>query len=237
MIFIRIFKKPPNPLITNVIFLKLFGILSQNNANGADLSPAILSNEASSHDLFVAFPVSLLPFNAFHLGKLTQTHQFSWMPDLVRVEPIALLPTKAGCAVFLGNGEKCIVFYIDPSVGASINACLSGQAPPRPLTHDLYLLTLQAFGAKVSRAVIVRFDHDIYYARLILEAQNEIMERKIVELDARPSDCLAIAARCGAPFYVVKQLWKTLEDMSGVLQDLRENADGDPNSPPDFGIL
>lgn len=158
------------------------------------------------------------------------------MPNLVRVEPVALLPTQAGCAVFLGDGKKTIVFYIDPGIGASINASLSGQSPPRPLTHDLYLLTLQAFGAKVSRAVIVRMEHDIYYARLILEAENEIMERKIVELDARPSDCLAIAARCGAPFYVVRDLWETLDDMSGVLRDMREQS-GEEEGPSDPGFL
>ena len=67
------------------------------------------------------------------------------MSDLIRVEPIALLPTQAGCAVFLGDGKKAIVFYIDPAVGASINASLSGHLSPRPLTHDLYLHTLQAF--------------------------------------------------------------------------------------------
>lgn len=145
------------------------------------------------------------------------------MPNLVRVEPIALLPTQAGCAVFLGDGTKAIVFYIDPGVGASINASLSGQLPPRPLTHDLYLLTLEAFGAKVSRAVIVRVENEVYYARLILEAENEIMERKIIELDARPSDCLAISVRCGAPFYVEKALWESLEDMSAVLAEMREN--------------
>ncbi|MES2475983.1 MAG: bifunctional nuclease family protein [Verrucomicrobiota bacterium] len=146
------------------------------------------------------------------------------MPELVRVEPIALLPTQAGCAVFLGDGEKAIVFYIDPGVGSSINAALAGQAPQRPLTHDLYLLTMRAFGAEVSRAVIVKAKDDIYYARLILEAQNEIMEKKIVELDARPSDCLAITVRCGAPFYVVKEVWDSLEDMSGVLREMRENV-------------
>jgi uncharacterized protein len=149
------------------------------------------------------------------------------MPNLVRVEPIALLPNQAGCAVFLGDGQKSIVFYIDPTVGASINACLSGQMPPRPLTHDLYLMTLEAFGAKVSRAVIVKMDQEIYYARLILEAENEIMERKIIELDARPSDCLAIVARCGAPFYVVKELWDQLEDMTSALQEMQKNAGGD----------
>lgn len=152
------------------------------------------------------------------------------MPDLVRVEPIALLPTQAGCAVFLGDGKKAIVFYIDPSVGASINASLSGQLPPRPLTHDLYLLTLQAFGAKVSRAVIVDMKSEIYYARLILEAENEIMERKIIELDARPSDCLALSVRCRAPFYVERKLWDSLEDMSGVLAEMRE-SEGEGDTP------
>ena len=158
------------------------------------------------------------------------------MPDLVRVEPVALLPTQAGCAVFLGDGTKAIVFYIDPGVGASINASLSGQVPPRPLTHDLFLLTLQGFGAKVARAVIVRMDNEIYYARLIVEAENEIMERKIVELDARPSDCLALVARCGAPLYVVRELWDTLDDRSDVLRELRETGNAG-DDPPDLGIL
>ncbi len=159
------------------------------------------------------------------------------MQTLVRVEPIALLPTQAGCAVFLGDGNKTIVFYIDPGVGASINASLSGQLPPRPLTHDLYLLTLQTFGAKVLRAVIVRMEQEIYYARLIVEAENEIMERKIVELDARPSDCLALVVRCGAPFYVVKELWDTLDDMTGVLREMRESGGADEGDAPDLGIL
>ena len=148
------------------------------------------------------------------------------MADLVRVEPIALLPTQAGCAVFLGDGTKAIVFYIDPAVGVSINTVLSGQTVPRPLTHDLFLLALKAFGATVSRAVILRMENEIYYARLILEAQNEIMERKIVELDARPSDCLALAVRCGAPLYVVRALWDSLEDMSSVLEEMRKQGQG-----------
>ena len=169
----------------------------------------------------------------FALGKPSFAAKLAAMPDLVRVEPIALMPTQAGCAVFLGDGKKSIVFYIDPGVGASINAALSGQVPPRPLTHDLLLLALQSFGAKISRAVIMRMDNEIYYARLILEAENEIMERKIVELDARPSDCLALVVRCGAPFYVVKDLWRSLEDMTAVLREMKENAE--PKEPPFSG--
>ena len=157
------------------------------------------------------------------------------MPDLVRVEPIALMPTQAGCAVFLGDGTKSIVFYIDPGVGASINMALSGQIPQRPLTHDLLLLALQSFGAKITRAVIVKMENEIYYARLILEAENEIMERKIVELDTRPSDCLALVVRCGAPMYVVRELWDTLEDMTAVLREMKENANPKGPGDIDFG--
>jgi bifunctional DNase/RNase len=148
------------------------------------------------------------------------------MPDLVRVEPVALLPTQAGCAVFLGDGTKAIVFYIDPGVGASINAAMAGQLPPRPLTHDLFLVALETFGAKVVRSVIVKVEEEIYYARLILEAQNEIMERKIVELDARPSDCIALAVRCKAPMFVVRSVWETLQDMTPVLEEMRDKGLG-----------
>jgi len=146
------------------------------------------------------------------------------MADMVRVEPVALLPTQAGCAVFLGDGSKAIVFYIDPSIGASINAAMTGVKPPRPLTHDLFLYTLEAFGAEVKRAVITKLEDDVYYARLIIEAENEILERKIVELDARPSDCLALAARAAAPIFVVRKLWESLPDMAGVLAKMREKG-------------
>ncbi len=155
------------------------------------------------------------------------------MPVTVRVEIVALMPTQAGCAVFLGDGTKVILFYIDPAVGLSINAVMSGQKMPRPLTHDLYMLTLQAFGAVVKRVVITSVDGDVFFARLILEAENEIMERKIVELDARPSDCLAIAARAGALIYVAGDVWASLEDRTGLLDQMRGTKPG--GTEFDFG--
>ena len=151
------------------------------------------------------------------------------MKDHVRVEPVALMPTSAGCAVFLGDGEKVIVFYIEPAIGASINAVMSGVKPPRPLTHDLFSQMLDAFGAKVERAVIVKAEGDIFYARLFVVAENEIMERKVVEIDARPSDCLALAVRQDAPVYVRKQVWDELRDMSDVLAELKDKAEEGEN--------
>jgi bifunctional DNase/RNase len=161
----------------------------------------------------------------FVVDNLTRTLHNSGMADIIRVEPIALLPTNAGCAVFLGDGTKVIVFFIDPAIGISINTILSGQTPSRPLTHDLFAQTLLAFGARMSRAIIVSRDNDIYHARMILEAENEVMERKIVELDARPSDCIALAVRCEAPIYVAQALWDSLPDVSDELAEMRKQAD------------
>lgn len=153
------------------------------------------------------------------------------MSELIRVEILALLPTQAGCAVFLGNDSKAVLFYIDPGVGLSINAAMSGHKMPRPLTHDLYMHTLQAFGGKVSRVIIHKVDGDVFFARLIIEAENEIMERKIIELDSRPSDSLAIAARSGSPVYMKMDVWNALEDRYPLLRKMQseDNNNGEIN--------
>jgi bifunctional DNase/RNase len=147
------------------------------------------------------------------------------MLDLTRVEPIALMPTQAGCAVFLGDGHKVISFFIDPAIGASINAVLAGQKPERPLTHDLFLMSLDAFGARLQRVVIVSMKDEVYFARVIFQVENEIQEKKIVELDARPSDCIALAVRVHAPMYVVTDLWDSLADVSDTLEEMRREGE------------
>lgn len=155
--------------------------------------------------------------------------------ELIQVEPIALLPTQAGCAVFLGDGKKSIVFYIEPAIGASINAVLSGQKPPRPLTHDLFVHILAAFGARVTHVVISRVEEEVFYAHLHLTAQNEIMEKKVIDADARPSDCIALAVRQDAPIMFVKSVWDQQADMTHVLEELREEgfaSEGEDNDPP-----
>lgn len=147
---------------------------------------------------------------------------FKIMPPVIRVEIVALMPTQAGCALFLGDGQKVILIYIDPAIGMAINIAMTNETLPRPMTHDLYMHTLQAFGAKVQRVIINESDGEVFHARLILEAVNEISHRKIVEIDARPSDCLAIAARSGAPIYVAKNVWDQTEDRSNLLDEMRD---------------
>ncbi len=151
--------------------------------------------------------------------------------ELVRIEPVALLPTPSGCALFLGDGEKIILIYIDPSLGVSINVALQGEKAPRPLSHDLFHGFMGAFGAKVMRMVIVDAQDEVYFARLFIEAENELMQKKIVELDARPSDCIALCVRDKAPMYVLENVWSGLNDVSELLMKMKDSQMG-----PEFQI-
>ena len=155
--------------------------------------------------------------------------------EMVRVEPVALLPTPSGCAVFLGSegGEKIILIYIDPSIGASINMALQQEKAPRPLTHDLFHGVLGAFGAEVTQVIIVKAEGDLFFARLFLQVENELQQKKIVELDARPSDSIALAVRDSAPIYVLESVWSELNDVSGLLDDMKNSQSG-PSSADDL---
>ncbi len=143
--------------------------------------------------------------------------------EMVRVEPIALLPTPSGCAVFLGDGKKVILIYIDPGIGVAINMALQQERAPRPMTHDLFHGVLGAFGAEVTRVVIVKAEGEVFFARLFLEVENELMEKKIVELDARPSDSIALAVRDSAPIYVLEEVWSELNDVTHLLEDMKRS--------------
>ncbi len=57
-------------------------------------------------------------------------------------------------------------------------------------------------------------------------AENEIQERKIIEIDARPSDSIALAVAADAPIFVAKHVWEAVEDMSIVLKKMEDNGEG-----------
>ncbi|MEO0415994.1 MAG: bifunctional nuclease family protein [Verrucomicrobiota bacterium] len=153
---------------------------------------------------------------------------------VVSVEVQNVLPTSAGSAVFLGNEEKVFVIYVDHAVGAAINMLLHQTPKPRPQTHDLFGDVVRAMGGEVTRIVICDFSDTVYFARLFIEGSNEVLEtKKILEIDARPSDCIALAVQAGAPIYVAQHVWDAVEDMSIVLQKMDEgNAEGNPEFPP-----
>lgn len=144
--------------------------------------------------------------------------------SVVPVEVKAVLPTSGGCAVFLGDDEKVFVIYVDQAVGAAITMFMHHTPKPRPQTHDLFADVLTALGAHVERVVINDFNESVYYARLIIIAANELDQKKIVEIDARPSDSIALAIQQRAPIYIAEHVWRQVEDMSDVLRKMEERG-------------
>jgi hypothetical protein len=135
-----------------------------------------------------------------------------------------VLPLEGSFAVFLGDETKTFVIYVDESVGTAISMFMRGIATERPMTHELLASVLLAFGAKVDRVVINDVAGAVFYARLILVAENQLAARKVVELDARPSDSIALAVQQGAPIFVADKVWSTVEDVSSTLEQIEARA-------------
>ena len=107
--------------------------------------------------------------------------------------------TSGGYAVFLGNEDKVFVMLVDQSVGTAITMFMQGTQKERPLTHDLLANILRALGAKIERVIVNDLKRGTYFARLVLSAENESQQKKIIEIDARPSDCIAMATAAARP--------------------------------------
>ena len=143
---------------------------------------------------------------------------------VVEVQVRGMAATNGGCAVFLGNEDKVFVMFVDQSVGAAITMFMQGTKKERPLTHDLLANILRALGAKIERVIVNDFKRGTYFARLVLSAENESQQKKIIEIDARPSDCIAMAIQQTAPIYVSLDVWDEVEDMTEALRKMQEEG-------------
>ena len=143
--------------------------------------------------------------------------------DVVPVEIRGILPANSGCAIFVGNEKKVFVIQVENTMGHIIGMFLREAPKERPLTHDLMASIFKGFNITVERAIITELKNSTYFARLILQQQNEL-GRKLVEIDARPSDCLALACAQKRPLFVATPLFEQVEDMSEVLERINENG-------------
>jgi hypothetical protein len=83
---------------------------------------------------------------------------------------------------------------------------------------------LRALGAKIERAIVNDLKGGTYFARLVLSVENELKQKKIIEIDARPSDCIAMATSQRAPIYVSIDVWDEVEDMTEALRKMQEEG-------------
>ncbi|MCH8540576.1 MAG: bifunctional nuclease family protein [Opitutales bacterium] len=152
--------------------------------------------------------------------------------DVVQVSIKGVLPTSNGCALFLGDDHKAFVIYIEQGIGNSIMMALNGVEKERPLTHDLMDTLCKGFQIEVQRVIINDAKEGTFYARMILSMENEL-GKKIIELDARPSDSITLAVLQGAPIFVSRKVFDEVEDMTEVLDKiLSENDEDSPGENP-----
>jgi hypothetical protein len=147
----------------------------------------------------------------------------------------ALVPTPTGCGVFLSNHQKVIAIFVDHSVAAAITMSLHKIKKPRPLTHDLIASILTGLSIKVQKVVVNDLRDDTYFARLYLTQENEL-GRSVIEIDARPSDSIAIALHNECPIFVSSAVWERAEDMTWALEQAQAQQQSDETdsgeSPP-----
>ncbi len=97
---------------------------------------------------------------------------------------------------------------------------LEGVATPRPMTHDLLRATVAALGARVEGVVVHSLVENTFHANVLVRNGSGV----VVEVDARPSDAIALALRCGAPIRVAEAVFReahALEFREGEDQETR----------------
>lgn len=118
--------------------------------------------------------------------------------------PIVLVRPIAGGAL--------LPIWIGPNEAAAIAMAQQGVAAPRPLTHDLFIATLIQLGTPLQSVRITRLEEGVFYAELVLAGQN---------VDARPSDAIALALRAGVPILLSDEVLAE----AGVAPDPDEEVD------------
>jgi len=99
------------------------------------------------------------------------------------------------------EGDRYLPIWIGAWEASAIAMKLQGLDAERPITHDLFAATLEALGARIDRIVIGDLAEETYHAQLILEVDG-----RTIELDARPSDCVALAVRTQTRILVAEEV-------------------------------
>ena len=150
----------------------------------------------------------------------------------VRVESVTLDPLSNTPVVVLEEveGTRRLPIWIGFNEAQSIASALENQRLPRPNTHDLAKRLIDRLEGSVERVVVTQLAEDIYYALIVVNDQG-----RIVEIDSRPSDAIAIGLRYQAPLFVREAVFdrsteERMEEESG--REVRRIPAPDRPVPP-----
>ncbi|HET6350645.1 MAG TPA: bifunctional nuclease family protein [Coriobacteriia bacterium] len=115
------------------------------------------------------------------------------------------------------NSDRLLPIWIGHPEATAILLAIEGIETPRPMTHDLFIDTLEALDSYVERVEITRVEDGTFFAALVLRGEERT---RIV--DARPSDSIALAVRTGAPLYVAEDVLE-----SAAMHDVAVDEDAE----------
>ena len=134
------------------------------------------------------------------------------------------------------DGERVLPIWIGPAEASAIAMEMQGLRPPRPMTHDLLKSVIVQLGAVVRQIRISALKEKTYFAEVWLAREDHVFQ-----LDARPSDSIALALRVQAPIFTEDTLLEDGPDDTGVPPE-DESAEAEKlrawlekMNPEDFG--
>lgn len=127
------------------------------------------------------------------------------LSELVQLSFDKIMQTRTYTVIVLGAREKRFAIYTDPSIGRTLQIYLTGVEKPRPLTHDLMNSIFTGYNVRIRQVVINDVQDTVYYARIFLEQEIAGVQH-ILEIDARPSDCIALALMNNVPVYCTHEV-------------------------------
>ena len=110
------------------------------------------------------------------------------------------------------EGNRVLPIIIGISEVTAIKMKISGIQPPRPLTHDLLKNTIAELGASLQQVVITKLEFNTFFATLVLQSRDGTRH----EIDARPSDSIAVALRADAPIFVAEDVLNQVASSYGL---------------------
>ncbi len=116
--------------------------------------------------------------------------------------------TSVNVVVLQGGDEALLMrIWIGEAEATSILRSMNGEMPARPMAHDLMASLVKALGGQVKSVTISSIPNETFYAATVKVAGKNVEEN----VDARPSDAIALALRTQAPLYVERKLLKPLD--------------------------
>ena len=127
------------------------------------------------------------------------------MSEFIPLTLNKITQSKTYTAAILEAETKRFAIYMEPQVGHFIAIHLGQVIPQRPYTHDLLSSILKGLNGKVLQVVIHDVIDTTFFAQLFVE-QKYGEEKQMLEIDARPSDCLILALMYKVPVFCKREM-------------------------------